>query len=63
MVYNINQGETMTIYIDVIFLENFVLNFIILYATGLISKANFKLWKIALRSGDWSFLCYNILFS
>lgn len=51
----------MTIYIDVIFLENLVLNFIILYATGLISKSYFKLWKIAVRCGNWSFLCCDVL--
>lgn len=51
----------MTIYIDVIFLENLVLNFIILYATGLISKSNTKLWKITIRSNNRSDLCNNLL--
>ena len=37
----------MTVYIDEIFLENFILNFIILYATGLISKSNIKFLKLA----------------
>lgn len=44
-----NQGETMTIYIDILFLENFILNFIILYATGVISKSKIKLIKIGIR--------------
>ena len=51
----------MTIYIDVIFLENLVLNFIILYATGLISKSDTKLWKITIRSNNRSDLCNNLL--
>lgn len=51
----------MTIYIDVIFMENLVLNFMILYATGLISKSKFKIWKIAVRRGNRSFLCHIIL--
>ena len=33
----------MTIYIDILFLENFILNFIILYATGLISKTKVQI--------------------
>ena len=32
----------MTIYLDVIFLENIVINYIILYVTGMISKAQIK---------------------
>lgn len=51
----------MTIYLDVIFLENLVLNFIILYVVGLISKTKFKLWKILVRSRDRSMLCNNLL--
>ena len=38
----------MTIYIDVLFLENFILNYIILYVTGLISKHKIKFLKIGL---------------
>ena len=52
----------MTIYLDVIFLENLVLNFIILYVVGLISKTKFKLWKILARSRDRSMLCNNLLY-
>ena len=40
----------MTIYIDVLFLENFILNFIILYAAGLISKTKIKFWKLLIGS-------------
>ena len=32
----------MTIYLDVIFLENIVINYIMLYVTGIISKAQIK---------------------
>ena len=38
----------MTIYLDVIFLENIVINYIILYVTGLISKSKIKQKKILL---------------
>lgn len=41
----------MTVYIDVLFLENFILNFIILYAVGLISKSKIHLWKIGIGAG------------
>lgn len=41
----------MTVYIDVLFLENFILNFIILYAVGLISKSNIHFWKIGIGAG------------
>ena len=41
-------GENMTIYLDVIFLENIVINYIILYVTGLISKSIIKQKKILL---------------
>lgn len=61
MVYNREQGETMTIYIDVVFIENFMLNFIILYATGLISKNKIKLWKVAIRFFNRGLLCDSLL--
>ena len=38
----IKTGEDMTVYLDVIFLENIVINYIILYVTGLISKSKIK---------------------
>ena len=40
----------MTIYIDVLFLENLILNSIILYATAIISKIKIKHWKIIISS-------------
>ena len=40
----------MTIYIDILFLENFILNFIILYGAGLISKSKIRFGKIAIGS-------------
>ena len=51
----------MTIYIDVIFLENMILNFIILYATGIISKSKVKIWRILVRRDNRSTLCNCIL--
>lgn len=40
----------MTVYVDVLFLENFILNFIILNATGLISKSKIKFLKLVFGS-------------
>ena len=40
----------MTIYIDVIFAENMIMNYIILYATGVIYKEKIKLWRNILAS-------------
>ena len=40
----------MTIYLDIIFLENFILNLIILYAVGIETKAKMKYIKIILAS-------------
>lgn len=40
----------MTFYIDVIFLENIIMNYIILFATGLIIKNNMKQIKLILSS-------------
>lgn len=40
----------MTVYIDIIFLENIILNFIILYATSIISKSKVNLVRIAIGS-------------
>ena len=44
----IKTGEDMTVYLDVIFLENIVINYIILYVTGLISKSKIKQNKLLL---------------
>ena len=38
----------MTVYLDVVFLENVIINYIILYATGIISKAKIKQRRILL---------------
>ena len=43
-------GDQMTVYVDVIFLENIIINYIILYVTGIISKAKIKQLKILLGS-------------
>lgn len=40
----------MTIYIDIVLLENIFMNYIILFATATINKANIKLFKIFLAS-------------
>ncbi len=40
----------MTVYLDVVFLENIIINYIIIYATGIISKAKIKQVKIVLGS-------------
>ena len=43
-------GDQMTVYVDVIFLENIIINYIILYVTGIISRTNIKQLKILLGS-------------
>ena len=40
----------MTVYIDIIFIENLIINYIILYATGIISKSNIKQTRIIIAS-------------
>lgn len=40
----------MTIYLDVILLENLCMNYIILFATGLVNKVKIKQWKILVSS-------------
>lgn len=40
----------MTVYLDIVFLENIIINYIILYATGIISKVKIKQTKIILGS-------------
>lgn len=51
----------MTIYLDVIFLENIVINYIILYVTGIISKAQIKQKRLflgALIGATYSVIYY-----
>ena len=58
------QVSKMTIYIDLLFIENFILNFIILYATGIIAKEKVKFYKISLRSKSrWHFCYFNIFYT
>ncbi len=40
----------MTIYLDVVFIENICMNSIILFATGLVTKSKCKLLKILISS-------------
>jgi len=55
----------MTIYLDIVILENICMNFIILFATGIINKTKIKYWKLFLASllgGIYSVIAYmNIL--
>lgn len=51
----------MTVYIDIIFLENLFMNFIILFATGIILKAESKIIRICISSilgGIYAILLY-----
>lgn len=51
----------MTIYLDVILLENLCMNYIILFATGLIHKVKIKQWRILVSSligGIYSILSF-----
>lgn len=40
----------MTVYLDVIFVENMLMNYIILYACGMVLKTKIKKWKILFSS-------------
>ena len=40
----------MTLYVDIIFLENIVMNSIILFATAVILKTQIKIWRILISS-------------
>lgn len=51
----------MTIYIDVIILENLIMNYIILYATAIIVKKKAKIFRLILSSLIRSNLCNNII--
>lgn len=44
------RGDLLTIYIDIIFLENLFMNYIILFATGIIVKAPLKIIRTLLSS-------------
>ena len=51
----------MTIYLDIVFFENFILNYIIILSTAIISKSKIKLTSIMLSStigGIFSILNY-----
>ena len=41
----------MTIYVDIIFLENLFMNYIIIFATGIIIKSQIKIFRTLLSSG------------
>ena len=36
----------MTVYLDVVFMENVLMNYIIIFATGVVIKAECKKWRI-----------------
>ena len=40
----------MIVYVDVVFFENFILDFIILLATGIISNSKLKIWRLSISS-------------
>ena len=51
----------MTIYLDVVLLENLCMNYIILFATGYIMKLEIKHWKLilsALLGGIYAAISY-----
>lgn len=52
----------MTIYIDVVIIENLIMNYIILYATSIILKKQAKIFRLFLSSIIRSNLCSNILY-
>lgn len=60
MVLEYDQGEKMTVYLDVVFLENIIINYIILYATGIISKSKIK--QIRLIIGTICGAIYSVIY-
>lgn len=61
MTKEVTKEEIMTIYIDIIFLENLFMNFIILFATGIILKTQFKIIRTFISSfigGIYAILLY-----
>ena len=55
------RGKVMTVYIDIVLLENILLNYIILLSTAIISKAKINSTRILLASvvgGIYSILNY-----
>ena len=50
LVLQLIQVRQVTVYIDVIFIENFIINYIILYVTGIISKSRIKYLRIIFGS-------------
>ena len=40
----------MTVYLDIVFLENVLMNYIIIFATGIVIRADIKRWKIFIAS-------------
>lgn len=56
----------MTIYVDVVLLENVLMNYIILFTTGIINKANIKFLRILIAStlgGAYAVLAYSQILS
>ena len=56
----------MTIYLDIVFLENFILNYIIILSTAIISKSNIRINRIIIASiigGIYSILNYIVEYS
>ena len=52
----------MTIYIDVIILENLIMNYIIIYATTIVLKKKAQTFRIFISSLIRSILCNNIIY-
>ena len=52
----------MTIYIDVVILENLIMNYIIIYATAIIVKKKVSVIRIFISSMIRSNLCNNIIY-
>ena len=52
----------MTIYIDVVILENLIMNYIILYATAIIVKKKASIFRLLMSSMLRSNLCNNIIY-
>lgn len=52
----------MTIYIDVVILENLIMNYIIIYATAIIVKKKIKIFRVILASLLRCNLCNSFIY-
>jgi len=50
LIFKLKKGIKMTIYLDIVFFENLILNYIIILSTAIISKSHIYLGRIIIAS-------------